>query len=130
MRLEDHMNFAIAALPCCSQRGANFRGMMPVIINHCHSARLPANLKTAIYTAKIFEGLLDMRHGNIQPDSHGNSSRRVQHIVEAGHVQMKFTEITPAISNSEKRSPGRSRPGRAAGEGTRPYVSRGWTGRT
>src|SRR5256885_666852 len=96
MRLEYDVNFAISALLSRSQCGANFCGMMAVVVDHGDSCDLSANLESTVYASEIFQGLLDLWHGNIQSHSDRNRRGCVQYIVQAGHVQAKFAEVLVA----------------------------------
>src|SRR5437588_7061222 len=97
MRLKDDMDLAVSTLPRRGESGANFCRMMPVIVNHGHASCVAANLKTPIHTAKVFEGLLNVRHGNVEPDADRNRCRRIQHVVHSGNVKAKFAEIAATI---------------------------------
>src|SRR5437764_12255153 len=97
MRLKDDMDLAVSTLPRRGEGVANFCRMMPVVVNHGHARSLPANLKSPIHTPEIFQCLLNIRHGNVEPDADRNSCRRIQHVVHSVNVKAKFTEIAATI---------------------------------
>ena len=83
------------------QRGANLGGMMAVIVDHRDAARLPAHLKPAIDAGIAGNGLANRFERNVQFQADRDGRRRVQHVVNAGNVQVKRSQIAPARSNGE-----------------------------
>src|SRR5436305_12759790 len=101
MRLKDDMDLAVSTLARGSQRGANFCRMVSVVVNHGHARSLPSNLKSPIHTPEIFQRLLNIRRGNVEPDADRNRSRRIQHVVHTGNLKAKFAEIAAPILDAK-----------------------------
>src|SRR5215831_3535387 len=57
MGLENDVDAPEAALPRGGQSGADFRGMVSVIVNHAYSGSMPAQLEAAVHATEIFESL-------------------------------------------------------------------------
>src|SRR5947207_1734286 len=104
MRLKDDMYLAVSTLPRRGESSANFCRMVSVVVNHGHARSLPANLKSPIHTPEIFKRLLNIRHGNVEPDADRNRCRRIQHVVHTGNVKAKFTEIAATILDAKTTS--------------------------
>src|SRR5437588_604122 len=92
MRLEDDMDAVESALAGSSQGGANLSGMMAVVVNHGNAGGLAFELETAVNAAKALQRLADAISINVEADAHGYGSGGIQHIVMAGHLQMKITQ--------------------------------------
>ena len=90
MRLEDNVNTAESALPSRSQRGANFRRMVTVIVNHADSRRCAFELEAAIHAAKGFERGANLFRGNIKRDADCYSGGCIQNVMHAGHMQREL----------------------------------------
>ena len=54
MRLEHDVYFAKPALPCGGQGGADFGGVVAVIVDHAYPGSCTPQLETAIDAAKVF----------------------------------------------------------------------------
>src|SRR5713226_6731517 len=101
MRLEDHMDLAITALPGCCQRGANLGGMMSVVINHAHPSGLAAQLEAAVHPAKVLERGTDLLDLDIEANSHRNCRRGIQNIVRTGHVETELAKVLCTVGYVE-----------------------------
>ena len=92
MRLEDHMDAALRALACGGERGANFSGMVAVVVDHRDASRRSALLEAAIDTAKIGESLGNLFRLDSKLPRDGHRRSRVQYIVPARNMQLEWTE--------------------------------------
>src|SRR5579885_793985 len=97
MRLEDDVNLAISALSCGGQRSANFGGMMAIVVDHSNPIHRPAQLKTPIDAAEIFEGFADLRNRNIEADADRDCRSRIEYVVKTTNVKPEFTEVIAEI---------------------------------
>src|SRR4029077_2639418 len=95
------MHAAKSAVASPSQRGPDFRRMMPVIVNHTNACVLAFELEAAVYAAKIVERGADLLRRNVERSAHRNRSCRIQHIVHARNVQREVSQIFLLISNLE-----------------------------
>ena len=103
MRLKDHMNLAAGAGACRLQRGANFGGVVSVIIDNGHAARLAALLEAPIDAAKVLEPFGNLRGRNFKLPRDGHGGRGVEHIVPAGNMDLKWTERSRRGVHLEER---------------------------
>ena len=86
MRLKDHVDPVIARLPCGVQRGANFRRVVAVVVDHIHPASTPFQLKPSIHSAKVAQRLRNVFAG--QPQAGCQSPPRRLHSARcAGRVR-------------------------------------------
>ena len=60
VRLKYDMDFAEATLPGRRQRGANFGGMVAVVIDHADPGGLASQLESSVHTAEVFESAADV----------------------------------------------------------------------
>ena len=101
MRLKDREDTPEIAKLRGGQRGANFGGVVAVIVDHRDAAGLAAHLETAIDAGVAGDGLADRIERDVQFQADGDSGRRVQHVVNAGHAQMKLPQIAAARPHRE-----------------------------
>src|SRR5262249_31535992 len=93
MRLEDDVNLEVSALARSSQRGTNFRWVMCVIVDDGYADSLTAKLETTVNAAESLKRFTDIGHGNIESNTDGNSSARVESVVQPRDVQVEFAEV-------------------------------------
>ncbi len=89
VRLEDDVNLAAAARARSGQRGANLGGMVAVVVDNRHAARLAALLEAPVDAAKVAETLGNFSGCDLKLPRNGDGGRGVEHIVPAGHVQLE-----------------------------------------
>ena len=83
------------------ERGANLGGMMAVIVDHRDAAGLAAHLKAAIDAGIAGDGLANRFQRDVQLQADRDGGRGVQHVVNAGHAQVKLAQIAAARPNRE-----------------------------
>ena len=81
------------------ERGADLGGMMAVVVNHGDAAGLAAHLKPAIDAGIAGDGFANRFQLDVQLQAHRDGGRGVEHVVNAGHAQMKRSQIVPAGPN-------------------------------
>ena len=97
MRLEDHVDLAITALPGCGQRGANLGGMMSVVVKHTHPGGLATPLETAFHSPEILERGTNLLDLDVEANSNRNRRRGIQNVVYARHVETELTKILATV---------------------------------
>src|SRR5271168_4698489 len=70
MRLEDNVNLAESTLLRSRKRSPDLRRMMPIIVDHTDSRRLPAQLKAPVDPAEFIERTTNRLDLDIQPHTH------------------------------------------------------------
>src|SRR6185369_16239660 len=101
VRLEQHVDALKAARPRGRQSGADFGGMMSVVIDHGNAALGPAYLKAAVDTAEFGQRLANHLHWNVEFEGHRYSGSGVQSVVRAGNLQAEAAQITIAQMQME-----------------------------
>src|SRR5580692_7767508 len=86
------MDLAAGARAGSLERGANFGGVMAVIVDHGHAARLTAVLEAPVDAAKILEPLGDLFRRYFKLPGDRDGGRGVEHIVPAGNLQLEGAE--------------------------------------
>ena len=66
--------------------------MVAVVVHHCDSAGLAANLETAIDSAKTGDACCDLLRRQSQLMCDGYGSRGIQRVVAAGDMQLERAE--------------------------------------
>ena len=93
MRLKDNMNLASPRRAnrgaCRLQRSANFGGVVAVIVDNGHAARLTPLLEAPVDAAKVLEPLGNLLRRYFKLPRNGHGGRGVEHIVPAGHMQLE-----------------------------------------
>src|SRR5262249_44454286 len=97
MWLKDHVNLLESTLSRGSQGGADFSGMMAVIVHDTHSIDLAFELEAAVHASKLRKGFGDFFCRDVQSHAGCNRGRGVQHIVVAGHVEIELSNLLPAV---------------------------------
>ncbi len=92
MRLEHDVNMPVAAFARGGQGGANLGGMVAVVVDDGHAARLAAKLKAAVHAPEMADALGDLGRVDLQLMRDGYGGGCVEHVVAARHVQFKGTE--------------------------------------
>src|SRR5436190_18252568 len=101
MRLEDHMNLAKAALPGGGKRGANFRGMVAVVIDYADPGNLAPQLEAAVHAVEGFECRANLADLDVQANPDGNRRRSIKHVVGSGHAQPELSKTVATIGHVE-----------------------------
>ena len=78
------MNAAVSALTGRGKGGANFRGMVAVVINHRHAPCLALELEAAVHSAEARQRIANVILVETQPHAYGDRRGSVQHVVSAG----------------------------------------------
>ncbi len=103
VRLKDHVDLAARAGARRLQRGANLGGVVAVIIDNGHAARLAALLEAPVDAAKVLEPFGNLLRRNFKLPRNGDGGRGVQHIVPAGNMQLERTERSSGSVHQETR---------------------------
>ena len=90
MRLENRVYTAEPAIARGGERRANLRRMVAVIVDDRDAALLPALLESPVDAVKLRKPLANDVGRNLQLQTNRDRGRRVQHVVRAGHAEMKF----------------------------------------
>ncbi len=101
VRLENDMNFAIAALLCGGKGGTDFGRVMAVVVDHTDSSARAPELKAAVNPTEVVEGGADVFQANVETHADRDCRGCVKHVVSAGDVQGELTEILPPIVHAE-----------------------------
>src|SRR6266853_1551739 len=99
MGLKDDVHSPVSALASRSESGANFRGMMSIIVDHVDARSHTFELEAAIDTTKCSETGANLLRGNVERGAHSNGRCSVKNIVCAGHMQRKLSEIPFLVGN-------------------------------
>src|SRR5579872_177264 len=99
MRLKNHMDTFVSTLPRSVEGGLDFRGMVPIIVDHGYAIGFAAHLEAAIDAAKIFETRTDLVRRNLQRDAHGNGCRGVQYVVPSRSIDSELTQRIGTMFN-------------------------------
>src|SRR5437667_165332 len=83
------------------QRRADLGGMVTVIVDDGHAARLAAYLEASLHAGETGQRLLDRveRNLEIEPDADGGEG--IEDVVAAGNLQRTLTEPRPAMDDVE-----------------------------
>src|SRR5580692_1016872 len=87
------MHAAKSALPSSRERRANFRRVMPVIVDHSDARSVTFKLEPPIHAAKTVKAETNLVWRNVERGANRNRRRGVQHVVRAGNMQRKLAEI-------------------------------------
>jgi len=83
---------------CC----LDFRGMMPVIINNCHTTGLALDFKTPLYPGKGGKSGGNPGKRDLQFHPHRQCRQTVQHIVPSrkgkGHLTQYLAALTDLVT--------------------------------
>src|SRR5581483_9017623 len=101
MRLEDRVDAAVTALARGGKSGADFSGVMGVVVNDSDAAHLSLNVEAAVHAAKALQGCANIVRANVESDTNGNGCGGVPHIVSAGDVQAELAQIAIAKMDVE-----------------------------
>ena len=83
------------------ERGLNFSGMMPVIVNDCNPVFFSFNLQSALNSICSFQGFFNMMEGNVQFHGYGNAGGGIIHVVNSGKVELYFTQLLAVMVHAE-----------------------------
>src|SRR5579859_1195693 len=101
------MNALEPALAGRRQGGANFRGMVAVVVDHADFGGAAAKLKAAVDAAEVLQRLAYALGSDIKPDAHGHGCRSVQHVVTAGNAQVEIAQrLAPVLHGKMRIMPG------------------------
>ncbi len=101
MRLEDGEDALKFAELRGGERGADLGGMMAVVVDDGHAASLAAHLKTAIDARVAGDGRADRFQLDVEFQADRDSRRGVEHVVNAGHAEVKCSQVAPTRPNRE-----------------------------
>src|SRR5207249_9517872 len=101
MRLEDHMNLAKATLPGGGKGGANFRGMVAVVIDYADPRNLAPQLEATVDAVEVFESRANLLDLEIQANPNGNGRRRVEDVVGSGNAQPELSQVGSTVDHVE-----------------------------
>src|SRR5437764_10214707 len=73
--------------------------MVAVVIDYADAACPSAQLKTPVHTTEFIQSLANVLDCDVETDSHGDSRRSVQHVMDAGHVQTEFAEVATTVAD-------------------------------
>ena len=94
MGLEDHVNFSKSALLRGGQRGADFGGMMSVVVDDADaSGACPRSWKRRSTPRNCSSAVRIVIGADVKPDSDRDRSGRVQNVVHSRYVQAELAEI-------------------------------------
>ena len=91
MGLEDDVDALVAALAGGGEGGANFGGVVAVVVDDGDAAGLAAKLEAAIDTAEVAEALGNLVGGDFELAGDGDGGSGVEHVVAAGDMEFKGT---------------------------------------
>ena len=97
VRLEDDMDAFVSALARGSERGANFRGMVAVVVDDGDAAGLTTLLEATVDAAETAEAFGDFFGRDFELVRDGYGGGGVEHVVAAGHVQIERAERTAPV---------------------------------
>ena len=87
------MDAFVAARFRRGEGGANFRRMMSVIVNDGDAVRFAAHFEAAPDAGELFQAFANHIGLHAEFDGRRNGRCRVQDVVVAGNIQMKFAQI-------------------------------------
>jgi hypothetical protein len=90
--LEEDVNFPVAALAGGGEGGANFGGVMAVVVDDGDAAGRAAKLKSPVDAAEVIEARGDLIGGNFKLAGDGNGGGGVEDVVASGDVEFEGTE--------------------------------------
>src|SRR5437879_6607068 len=101
LRLKDGDEPGLEANLGGGQRRADLGGMVTVIVDDGHAARLAEYLEAALHAGETGQRLLDRveRNLEIEPDADGGEG--IEDVVAAGNLQRRLTEPGPAMDDVE-----------------------------
>src|SRR5690349_11392514 len=92
MRLEDDRQRALPAVANSADGGANFRGVMPVVVDHQDAPRFALDLEASVDASESGERLRGVREGNLQFVSYGHCSQSIGGAMTAGKMQTQLPQ--------------------------------------
>ena len=101
VRLEQHVDAPEAAEPRGIQGGADFGGMMSVIVNDRDAAFFAAHLEAPLHALKCRQGSTDGLGLHFQLHGHHHRRRGVEHVVPPGDRQVELAQIAGAPAQAE-----------------------------
>src|SRR5450432_35079 len=90
VRLKDHVNPRETSLLGGRQSGADFGGVMPVVVHHRHTTNHSLLLKAPVYAAEGPQGFADVCRRNIEADADRDGCGGVEDVVLPGNVKFEF----------------------------------------
>ena len=91
------------------ERGANFDGMVAVIVDQRDAVDGALDFEPAAHAGETFEARANQVGGHVEIERHGGSGGGVAHVVNARRAgQVKHAQIVAAIGEPETRWPGRA----------------------
>ncbi len=97
VRLEQNVNALEAAGPRGRQRGANFGGMVAVIVDHRDAALRAAHLKAPVDAGEIAPGASRIvSTGNSSSRPTATAAAALSSVVRARHMHPETTQVAPA----------------------------------
>ena len=110
MGLEDDVDLAVSALPRGGQRGANFGGMMAVVVDHADAGSLSLATGSGGRRRESSPARCESGRADVKADADGDRGGGIQHVVHAGNMQAGTRpDLVPRYVTS-KRLIGRSSP--------------------
>ena len=85
----------------CLERGLNFSGMVPVIVNDRNPVFFSFHLQSALNPIHGFQGFFNMIEGNIQFHCHGNAGGGIIYVVDSGKIELNFSQLLPVMIYAE-----------------------------
>src|ERR1035437_9431553 len=101
MRLEQHVNAPEPAQAWAIESGADFGGVVSVIVHDGDAALVAAHLEAAIDSAEGREALADGVGLDIEFHGNGDGGHGIEHVVEAGDTQGETADTGGAIADIE-----------------------------
>src|SRR5947209_10708451 len=99
VRLKNYVDAFEPAVTSRGQGGADFCGMVSVVVDNTYVCRAAPELEAAVHAAEVFQGLADAIRLDVQAYANSYGRRGVKHIVIARNTQMEITQRLTAILN-------------------------------
>ena len=102
MRLEQHEQAIEFAAARGFERGANFRGMMAVIVHDRDVVHRAFNVEAAADAGKFRQAFANQVGGDVQIEADSSRGGSVPHIVDAGRMrQLKHAEVVAFVGEAK-----------------------------
>src|SRR5438552_780822 len=102
MRLEEHKQAIELASAGRFERGANFGGVMAIVVNDGNVVDHALDIKAAAHAGKLSETFADQVSGNVQIEGNGGGRRSVANVVHAGRMrQTEQAEVFTSVGELE-----------------------------
>ena len=78
------------------KRGADFRGMMPIVIHDCHAFEFRFDLESAVGAAEAVQAAADLLGGQVKLQTHGDCCQGILHVVPPRNMDGKTPQRLPS----------------------------------